>query len=99
MAGEKKPASKKPGGGAAKVIEGQAEEVKKKKSVSPLKFLQQVRDEAYKVTWTTRNEMFISTAMVLTMVVIMALFFLLVDQTIRYGVCHLLPIDCASPTR
>ncbi|MCA8889648.1 MAG: preprotein translocase subunit SecE [Parvularculaceae bacterium] len=94
MAGEKKKQSKK--GAAGQVIEGQAEEVKKKKQVGPIKFLQQVRDEAYKVTWTTRNEMFISTAMVLTMVVIMALFFLIVDQTIQFGVCQLLPIDCAS---
>jgi len=85
---------KKPGG--APVIEGKAAEVKKKKKTYPLEFLQQVRNEASKVTWTSRNETMVSTIMVLIMVAIMAVFFFAVDQTLRFGVCNLLPIDCVS---
>lgn len=95
MAGEKRTAAKKAGAKAPTTIEGEAEEVKKKKRASPLEFLQQVRAEAEKVTWTSWNETWVSTAMVLVMVVIMAIFFLLIDQTIRFGVCQILPIDCA----
>lgn len=86
--------NKKSGGEA--VIEGKAAEVKKKKRTSPLKFMQQVRDEASKVTWTSRNETMVSTIMVLIMVAIMALFFFGVDQLLRLGICGLLPIDCVS---
>ena len=86
--------NKKPGG--APVIEGKADEVKKKKKTSPLEFLQQVRNEGTKVTWTSRNETMVSTIMVLIMVVIMAIFFFVVDQTLRFGVCNLLPIQCVA---
>ena len=86
---------KKKTGGNAPVIEGKADEVKKKKKkTNPLEFLQQVRSEGSKVTWTSRNETTVSTIMVLIMVAIMALFFFLVDQILRAGVCNLLPINC-----
>ena len=87
--------NKKPGGDAT-VIEGKAAEVKKKKRTSPFEFLQQVRNEAAKVTWTTRNETVISTIMVLIMVAIMSLFFFGVDQGLRFAVCNVLPIDCVG---
>lgn len=89
-------AKNKKTGGDAPVIEGKATETKKKKRTSPLAFLMQVRAEASKVTWTTRNETMVSTIMVLIMVAIMAIFFFLVDQVLRLGVCTVLPIDCAS---
>jgi preprotein translocase subunit SecE len=53
---------------------------------SPFEFLQQVRAEASKVTWPTRKETTITTAMVFVMVVVTSLFFLLVDQVIRWAV-------------
>ena len=55
----------------------------KKKSVGPIQFLQQVDAERRKVTWTSRNETLVSTGVVLVMVVIMSLFFLLVDWGLR----------------
>ena len=55
----------------------------KKASTGPVEFLQQVRAEGRKVTWTSRNETFVSTIMVLVMVLIMSLFFLAVDQVFR----------------
>ena len=51
---------------------------------SPFKFLQEVRDETEKVTWPTRRETAITTAMVFVMVAVSAVFFLLADQAIRF---------------
>ena len=90
-------AKNKNSGGGEPVIEGKAAEVKKKKKTNPLEFLQQVRNEALKVTWTSRNETMVSTIMVLIMVAIMALFFFLIDQSLRFGICTVLPIECVSP--
>ena len=92
MAGDKKSATS--GAGASKTIDGAAEEVKKKKRTSPMKFAREVRDEASKVTWTSRQETMVSTIMVLIMVFIMAIFFFFVDQGLRFGVCSLL--RCAT---
>jgi preprotein translocase subunit SecE len=47
------------------------------------KFMQEVRDETQKVTWPTRRETAITTAMVFVMVAIASVFFLLADQFIR----------------
>ena len=87
---------KKTTGATAPVIEGKPNEPKKKKSTSPVEFFQQVRNEGAKVTWTSRNETMVSTIMVLIMVAIMSIFFFLVDQTLRFGICSLLPIQCVS---
>ncbi len=56
-----------------------------KPKTSPLQFLREVRAEARKVTWATRNETLISTVFVLIMVVIAALFFFLLDSLLRLG--------------
>ena len=53
---------------------------------SPAEFIRQVRQETLKVTWPTRKETLIATGMVFVMVVIMALFFLLVDQILSSAV-------------
>jgi preprotein translocase subunit SecE len=47
---------------------------------SPAQFIREVRQEASKVTWPTRKETGVTTAMVLVMVVLAALFFFLVDS-------------------
>jgi preprotein translocase subunit SecE len=49
---------------------------------SPFKFLQEVRSETQKVTWPTRRETAITTAMVFVMVAVAAVFFLIADQII-----------------
>ncbi|MDR6287539.1 MULTISPECIES: preprotein translocase subunit SecE [Inquilinus] len=46
---------------------------------SPVQFFRQVRQETAKVTWPTRKETAITTGMVFVFVIIMSLFFLLVD--------------------
>ena len=47
--------------------------------VSPGEFVRQVRQETSKVTWPTRQETVTSVLMVFVMVVVVALFFFLVD--------------------
>lgn len=80
----------------AETIEGAAEEVKKKKSVSPFEFLTQVRAEGEKVTWTSWKETQVSTVMVFIMVIVMAIFFLIVDQGLRFAVCAGLQLSCGA---
>ena len=60
--------------------------------VSPFKFLQEVRTEAAKVTWPTRRETAITTAMVFVMVAVASIFFLLADQVMRMLVTLVLGI-------
>ncbi|HWA19476.1 MAG TPA: preprotein translocase subunit SecE [Devosia sp.] len=61
-------------------------------ATNPIKFLQEVRTEVAKVTWPSRNETLISTAMVLGMVALASIFFLLADQIIAFAVQALLSI-------
>ena len=60
--------------------------------VSPFKFLQEVRTEAAKVTWPTRRETAITTAMVFVMVAIASVFFLVADQIMRMFVTLILGV-------
>ena len=57
---------------------------------SPFKFLQEVRAETDKVTWPTRRETAITTAMVFVMVALSSVFFLLADQAIRIFITFIL---------
>jgi preprotein translocase subunit SecE len=56
---------------------------------NPLTFIQEVRQEVSKVTWPAWSEVWITTAMVLVMVALTAIFFLIADQIIGYAV-HLI---------
>jgi preprotein translocase subunit SecE len=49
-------------------------------------FFQQVRQETARVTWPSRKETMITTAMVFAMVFVAAGFFFIVDQALSYGV-------------
>jgi preprotein translocase subunit SecE len=53
-------------------------------------FVQEVREEASKVTWPSRRETTISTAMVLLMVALASVFFLIVDFLLSLGVDRLI---------
>ncbi|HEX5321664.1 MAG TPA: preprotein translocase subunit SecE [Stellaceae bacterium] len=54
--------------------------------INAAEFFQQVRQEASRVTWPTRKETMVTTAMVFLMVFIAAGFFFVVDQILSYGV-------------
>jgi preprotein translocase subunit SecE len=53
---------------------------------NPITFLQQTRQEVSKVTWPTRNEVLISTVMVLILVALASVFFLVADGVIAWAV-------------
>ncbi len=57
-------------------------EMVESKKTSPIEFIKQVKTEAKKVTWPTRQETTISTIMVFIMVTIVAIFLFLVDQSV-----------------
>ena len=57
---------------------------------NPFEFLQEVRTEAAKVTWPSRRETLITTAMVFVFSIVAAIFFLLADQVIRLAMSTLL---------
>jgi preprotein translocase subunit SecE len=50
---------------------------------NPFQFFQQVRAEVSKVVWPTRREVLLTTIMVFIMAALTAVFFSLVDITIR----------------
>jgi preprotein translocase subunit SecE len=60
--------------------------------INPGEFIQQVRSEGAKVTWPSRKETMITTAMVFVMVVLASVFFLITDQVIRFALSLVLGI-------
>jgi len=51
---------------------------------NPLKFIQEVKQEAFKVTWPTRKETMQGSLMVVAMAIIASIFFLLLDQILKF---------------
>ena len=51
---------------------------------NPLKFIQDVKQEAFKVSWPTNKETMQGTLMVVAMAIIASLFFLLLDQILKF---------------
>jgi preprotein translocase subunit SecE len=64
----------------------------RRKRASPFRFVQEVREETRKVTWPSRKETAVTTAMVFVMVAIASVFFLVADQLIRVVVTFVLGI-------
>ena len=63
-----------------------------KKRTDPVKFAQEVRAEARKITWTSRKETWITSVMVFIMVALAAIFFWLVDLVMALGANQLIQI-------
>ena len=59
---------------------------------NPGQFVREVRQETAKVTWPSRKETMVTTAMVFLMVFLASLFFLFVDWVLSQGVQLLLGI-------
>ena len=53
---------------------------------NPGQYMREVRQEVSKVTWPTRKETMITTALVVVMVFVSAIFFFLVDWLLSSGV-------------
>jgi preprotein translocase subunit SecE len=51
---------------------------------NPLKFIQDVKQEAFKVTWPSGKETVQGALMVVAMAIVASLFFLLLDQILKF---------------
>ena len=60
---------------------------------NPLKFVQSVKQEAYKVTWPSKKEVLLGSFMVFVLATIAAVFFLLLDQIYKFLLDIILTIN------
>ena len=51
---------------------------------NPIKFIQEVKQEAFKVSWPTGKETLQGSLMVIAMAIVASLFFLLIDQIFKF---------------
>ena len=60
---------------------------------NPINFIQEVTQEAFKVTWPTWKETLQGSLMVFAMAVVMSIFFLLLDQVLKFFLEILLKVS------
>ena len=63
-----------------------------KKKINPAQFVRQVRQELQKVTWPERRDTFISSAIVILLIILFSLFFLLTDQIWSFSIKKIIQI-------
>ena len=51
---------------------------------NPLKFIQEVKQEAFRITWPSKKETMMGAVMVFALASIAAVFFLILDQILRF---------------
>ena len=61
--------------------------------INPLKFIQSVKQEAFRVTWPTRKDVTLGTVMVFLLASVAAIFFLLLDQIYKFLLDIILTIN------
>jgi len=60
---------------------------------NPLKFFQEVKQEAFRITWPTKKDTMMGALMVFALSSIAAIFFLLLDQILRFLLNFILTIN------
>ena len=60
---------------------------------NPIKFIQEVKQEAFKVTWPTKKDTLTGTLMVFVLASLAAVFFLLLDQILKFLLDLILTIN------
>ena len=63
-----------------------------KKKTSPAQFVRQVRQEILKVTWPEKKDTFMSSAIVIILIILFSLFFLLTDQIWSFSIKKIIQI-------
>jgi preprotein translocase subunit SecE len=63
-----------------------------KKKTSPALFVRQVRQELRKVIWPEKRDTFLSSAIVIGLIIIFSIFFLLTDQIWSYSIKKIIQI-------
>jgi preprotein translocase subunit SecE len=61
--------------------------------INPLRFIQGVKQEAFKVTWATKKEVMLGSVMVFLLASVAAIFFLLLDQIYKFLLDIILTIN------
>ena len=61
--------------------------------INPLKFIQGVKQEAFKVTWPKGKEVALGALMVFVLAAIASVFFLLIDQVFKFLLDLILTIN------
>ena len=64
-----------------------------KEMINPLKYIQQLKQEAFKVTWPKSKEVALGSLMVFVLASIAAVFFLLLDQIYKFLLDIILTIN------
>ena len=60
---------------------------------NPFKFIQEVKQETFRITWPTKKETMMGAIMVFTLASIAAIFFLILDQILRFLLNIILTIN------
>ena len=61
--------------------------------ISPFKFIQGVKNEAFRVSWPTGKETLTGAVMVVLLATVAAIFFLILDQILKYFLNFALTIN------
>ena len=62
------------------------------KKTNPAQFVRQVRQEMSKVTWPEKKDTFISSGIVIVLIILFSIFFLLTDQVWAYLIKKIIQI-------
>ena len=65
----------------------------KKVMKNPLKFIQEVKQETFRITWPTKKDTMMGAVMVFALASVAAIFFLILDQILRYFLNLVLTIN------
>ena len=60
---------------------------------NPFKFIQEVKQETFRITWPTKKDTMMGAVMVFAMALVMSLFFLLLDQVLKFFLELLLKVS------
>ena len=60
---------------------------------NPLKFLQEVKQEAFRISWPTKKDTMVGAVMVFALASVAAIFFLILDQILRFFLNLVLTIN------
>jgi len=61
--------------------------------ISPFKFIQGVKNEAFRVSWPTGKETLTGAVMVVLLAIVAAIFFLILDQILKFFLSFVLTIN------
>ena len=61
--------------------------------INPIKFIQEVKNEAFRVSWPTGKETLTGAVMVVLLAIVAAIFFLILDQILKFFLNFALTIN------